>query len=94
MQRRVALLVEERGRIAAAMSEMALQVWPSEANFLLFRPRGKDARAVWQDLLEESVLVRDCTTWPGVEGCLRVTVGTPEENSRFLAALRRSLGDP
>jgi histidinol-phosphate aminotransferase len=91
MQRRVALLVEERGRMAAAMSEMALQVWPSDANFLLFRPGAKDAGAVWQDLLEESVLVRDCTAWPGVEGCLRVTVGTAEENSRFLAALQRSL---
>ena len=91
MRRRVALLVEERGRMAAAMSELAVQVWPSDANFLLFRPGAKDAGAVWQDLLEESVLVRDCTTWPGVEGCLRVTVGTPEENSRFLDALRRSL---
>lgn len=94
MRRRVALLVEERGRVAAAMVDMGIRVWPSDANFLLFRPGAKDAAVVWQDLLEQSVLVRDCTTWPGVEGCLRVTVGTAEENSRFLAALRRSLGLP
>lgn len=92
MHRRVALLVEERGRLSAAISEMGAQVWPSDANFLLFRPGAKDAALVWRELLEQSVLVRDCTTWPGVEGCLRVTVGTPEENSRFLAALRSSLG--
>jgi len=39
------------------------------------------------------VLVRDCSTWPGLDGCLRVTVGTPEENDRFLAALRQSIGE-
>ena len=38
-----------------------------------------------------SVLVRDCSTWPGLTGCLRVTVGPPEENDRFLAALTESL---
>ena len=42
--------------------------------------------------LERSVLVRDCSSWAGLAGCLRVTVGTPAENDRFLAALGRSLG--
>ena len=92
MRARVALLVEERGRLAAGLAELAVQSWPSDANFVLFRPLARDARQVWQELLDESVLVRDCSTWPGLEGCLRVTVGTPEENGRFLAALERSLG--
>jgi histidinol-phosphate aminotransferase len=92
MRERVALLVEERGRLAAALDELAVEAWPSEANFILFRPLGRPAAAVWQDLLGESVLVRDCSRWPGVEGCLRVTVGTRAENDRFLSALRRSLG--
>jgi len=35
--------------------------------------------------------VRDCSRWPGLAGCLRVTVGLPEENDRFLAALTESL---
>lgn len=91
MQRRVALLVEERGRLAASLADMAVEVWPSDANFILFRPTGRQATEVWQELLDQSVLVRDCTTWPGLPGCLRVTVGTPEENTRFLAALGRSL---
>ena len=42
---------------------------------------------VWRRLVSRSVLVRDCSSWPGLSGCLRVTVGTPEENSRFLSAL-------
>ena len=46
------------------------------------------ATEVWHDLLDASVLVRDCSTWPGLDDCLRVTVGTPAENDRFLAALR------
>jgi len=92
MRARVARLVEERGRISAALADLPVESWPSEANFILFRPTGKEASAVWQDLLDQSVLVRDCSTWPGVEGCLRVTVGTPQENDRFLAALSASLG--
>jgi histidinol-phosphate aminotransferase len=42
-------------------------------------------------LVERSVLVRDCTTWPGLDGCLRVTVGTPDENTAFLTALKEVL---
>ena len=42
---------------------------------------------LWRRLVARSVLVRDCSSWPGLSGCLRVTVGTPEENSRFLSAL-------
>lgn len=92
MRKRVALVVEERGRLAGALADMAVETWPSEANFILFRPTGRPARQVWEDLLADSVLVRDCSTWSGLDGCLRVTVGTAEENSRFLASLRRSLG--
>ena len=58
---------------------------------MLFRPNRRAAAAVWGDLLEQSVLVRDCSTWRGLDKCLRVTVGTPAENDRFLAALADSL---
>ena len=92
MERRVAAIAEERGRIAAAFAELPVETWPSDANFLLFRrPLSKPATAVWSDLVAASVLVRDCSTWPGLTGCLRVTVGLPEENDRFLAALTESL---
>ena len=91
MEARVAAINEERGRIAAAFGELPVDTWPSDANFILFRPRAIDGDAVWQALLDRSVLVRNCASWPGLTGCLRVTVGTSDENDRFLDALREVL---
>jgi histidinol-phosphate aminotransferase len=87
MRARVASIMEERGRVAASLSELPVDVWPSDANFILFRVRSRDGSAVWRRLLERSVLVRDVSEWPMLDGCLRVTIGTPSENDRFLAAL-------
>jgi len=91
MEARVAMIVEERGRLTAALSELPLDLWPSAANFILFRPRAKDGEKVWEQLLERSVLVRNCANWPRLDGCLRVTVGTAAENDAFLSALREVL---
>jgi histidinol-phosphate aminotransferase len=91
MEARVAALVEERGRLAAALGELPLDTWPSGANFILFRPRTRDGAEVWKELVERSILVRDCTTWPRLAGCLRVTVGTRDENDAFLRALSEVL---
>jgi histidinol-phosphate aminotransferase len=87
MKARVAALVEERGRLVAALSDLPVDVWPSGANFVLFRPQTRDGGEVWKSLLERSVLVRDCSSWPRLDGCLRVTIGTPEEDDAFLSAL-------
>jgi histidinol-phosphate aminotransferase len=91
MQARVAGIVEERGRLVAALAELPVDLWPSGANFVLFRPRTHDGAAVWQGLVDRSVLVRNCSSWPRLEGCLRVTVGTPEEDDIFLTALAEVL---
>jgi histidinol-phosphate aminotransferase len=88
MEARVALVTEERGRLQAGLAELPLEVWPSDANFILFRPREVEARALWQALLDRGVLVRDCSSWNGLRGCLRVTVGAPWENERFLTAMK------
>jgi len=91
MEARVAEIVEERGRLTAALSDLPVRVWPSGANFVLFRPTTRPGRDVWRGLLDRSVLVRDCSSWPRLEGCLRVTIGTRDEDDRFLAALREVL---
>ncbi|MGH9186447.1 MAG: histidinol-phosphate transaminase [Acidimicrobiales bacterium] len=91
MRARVAGLVEERGRLHARLGELPVDVWPSGGNFLLFRPRQRDGGTVWKALLDRSVLVRDCSSWPRLDGCLRVTVGTPEEDDVFLVALEEIL---
>ena len=91
MEHRVAQLVEERGRVETALRDLPCEVWPSSANFILFRPTSVAGADVWQRLVDRSVLVRDCSSWPGLDGCLRLTLGTVGEDDRFLAALREIL---
>ena len=91
MQERVAHIVEERGRVSAALADLPVDVWPSGANFVLFRPRDVAGDEVWKRLVERSVLVRNCASWPRLDGCLRVTIGTPDEDDAFLGALREVL---
>jgi histidinol-phosphate aminotransferase len=91
MEQRVASLVEERGRLFATLAATdGIEVFPSGANFLLFRVAG-NAHGLWERLLARGVLVRDFSAWPRVENCLRVTVGTNAENDAFLAALGEAL---
>ena len=87
MEERVGLIVRERQRILAAMAKLPVTAWPSQSNFILFRPERRKGDEVWTGLLHRGVLVRDTSSWPGLAGCLRVTVGTAEENDSFLAAL-------
>lgn len=89
MEERVRAVAAARDELATALAALDVDTWPSDANFVLFRPRRQAAGAVWQALLDDGVLVRDFSTAPGLDGCLRVTVGTPEENERFLDALER-----
>ena len=87
MDARVEQIVAERERISTALQKLDLDVFPSGANFILFRPRSRPGREVWQELLDRSILVRDCSGWPRLADCLRVTVGTSDENSEFLGAM-------
>jgi len=87
MRDRVRRLTAERDRVVAGLDALGVHQWPSGANFVLFRPRGIAGRVVWQGLLDRSVLVRDCSSWPRLDDCLRVTIGTLDENDEFLTAL-------
>jgi len=90
---RVRLIVEERERLRSAMTRVdGVTAYPSETNFILFRT-ALAAEVLFARLLDRGVLVRDVSTQPLLERCLRVTVGTPQENDRFVAALRGSLED-
>ncbi|MEO5902331.1 MAG: aminotransferase class I/II-fold pyridoxal phosphate-dependent enzyme, partial [Ilumatobacteraceae bacterium] len=91
MESRVELIISERERIAAAFAQLPVEAFESGANFILFRPREVPGRAVWQGLLDRSVLIRDCSGWARLDDCLRVTVGTPAENDAFLGALSEVL---
>jgi len=89
MDERVKTIVAERERLVEGLAALPVETFPSGANFVLFRvtPSGRTGQEVWQGLVDRSVLVRDCSGWPRLDGCLRVTLGTPAENDRFLAAL-------
>jgi histidinol-phosphate aminotransferase len=88
MDERVRQIVAERERVSAAMAAMPITVTPSGANFVLFRPHTIGGRELWQALVDRSVLVRDCSGWPRLTDCLRVTIGTQSENDAFLDALK------
>ncbi|MEM9466899.1 MAG: histidinol-phosphate transaminase [Actinomycetota bacterium] len=91
MNARVARLVEERGRLVAGLTDLPLDVWPSGANFVLIRAHHLSGQDLWQGLVDRSVLVRNCSSWPRLDGCLRITIGTPDEDDRLLAALSEVL---
>jgi histidinol-phosphate aminotransferase len=86
----VETVVHERDRVYRELSTMrGLTAFPSDANFILFHCDSRLASEMWQDLLDAGVLVRDFSDTPGCEGCLRVSVGTKEQNERFLETISR-----
>ena len=83
----VAHIVEERERLVEALRAFAyLEPLPSEANFVLCRVVGRDARGVVDGLLDEGILVRDFSD-PAMAGYVRISVGKPEQNEALLEAL-------
>jgi histidinol-phosphate aminotransferase len=95
MLERLEVLEEQAARIRSERSSLGealralkgITVYPSEANFFLIRV--PDADRTYQGLKQQNVLVRNLH--PGIRSCLRVTVGTPEENRILLSALKESL---
>jgi histidinol-phosphate aminotransferase len=86
-----AAIKAERSRLHGELERLeSTTPFPSDANFILFRTRAADS--VFDGLKRRGVLIRNLNgSHPMLEDCLRVTVGTPEENDRFLAALRDSI---
>ncbi len=89
LEEQAALIRGERARLQAALAELkGIQVFPSEANFFLVRV--PDADRSYEALRRQGVLVRNLNS-PALRNCLRVTVGTPDENRILLTALREAL---
>ncbi|WDS36630.1 histidinol-phosphate transaminase [Pseudoxanthomonas sp.] len=86
-QQRVATVLSERARLQAALSVLpgVRRVYASDANFLLVR--FVDAERAFRALLAAGVVVRDQRAAPQLDDALRITIGTPEQNARVLAAL-------
>lgn len=89
----VKVLISERARLSAELPRFPFirKVFPSDANFILVRT--DDANALYDYLLGKGIIVRNRNRVPGCEGCLRLTVGLPEENDALLAALKAYLSE-
>jgi histidinol-phosphate aminotransferase len=83
----------EREKLHRALAGLpGLKVWPSQANFILFRCQQRDASDVFEALKRAGVLIKNLDKQGGaLKGCLRVTVGKPDENQAFLKALTAAL---
>jgi len=85
-------LVAMRDELALSLAALpGVRPYPSRANFILFELLDHDPKAVFEKLFERGVLVRDVTSYPRLERCLRVSIGSPDENAAFLDALRAAL---
>lgn len=84
----VEILKRERGKLLQKLSELPVirKVYQSDANFILVRV--DEPRKVYERLIEKGIVVRDRSRIRGCEGCLRLTVGTPEENKRLITELK------
>jgi histidinol-phosphate aminotransferase len=83
------LICEDRTRLQNALQQLpGVQVYPSDANFILFRTPPGRAEAIFTAIKAQGVLIKNLSGQGGsLTDCLRVTVGTGEENRAFLAAL-------
>ena len=90
----VATLVAERERLLVLLGDVpGVRAWPSKANFILLELENVSPTGVFEALHRRGVLVRDVSSYPMLSRCLRVSVGTPDENETFLHALGTVLGE-
>jgi histidinol-phosphate aminotransferase len=82
-------ILKEKDTLAAELNSLALvdKIFPSDANFVLVRV--KDAQSVYQYLMDRGIIVRDRSRVNLCYNCLRITVGTPEENKKLIEALKQ-----
>lgn len=80
--------VKERGNVSNILEELPFvdRVFPSDANFILVKM--DDPSAVYSFLIEKGIVVRDRSKVELCEGCLRITIGTPEENKKLVEAFK------
>ena len=92
MRRNVRRIQRERAALSRALAAMDFQVYASETNFVLARRPGTDVRAIQQALKRRKILIRYFDV-PGLDDCLRITIGTAAEMKTLVAALRRAVAD-
>lgn len=81
------LIIEQKDNLLKALVELNFikKIYPTEANFILIKV--DDATKRYNQLLEKGIVIRNRTTQPLCENCLRLTIGTEEENKKLIEAL-------
>ncbi len=91
LDQQISLLISERERLYNALSRVkGLTAYPSETNFILFRTAA-DATDIYNRLKQAGILIKNLNKPGPLKNCLRVTVGTPDENSEFINNMKRML---
>jgi histidinol-phosphate aminotransferase len=87
---RVEVIIASRDKLAAQLKALpnVREILPSAANFLCVR--FSDSGEAYRNLLREGVVVRDVSRYPGLDNCLRISIGTPQENAVLLRALQKA----
>ena len=85
----IAEIVSERGRVLEGLAKNPFirRIHPTDANFVLVEV--DEPRTIYDRLIGAGIIVRDRSRIKGCEGCLRITIGTPEENDRLLETLKK-----
>jgi histidinol-phosphate aminotransferase len=88
------MICQERTVVLAAIQKLdGLLAYPSSANFILFKTRPGQADTIFASLKAQGILIKNMNPQGGLlSDCLRVTIGTPEENVAFINALAQGLG--
>jgi len=86
----VAQVKQGRELLAQLFEELGLRFWPSQTNFVLVRV-GAKVKAFVESMQRRGILVRDSSANPGCEGCVRITVGTPQQMDGALQAIREAI---
>lgn len=95
LDKQAALIREQREDLLRKMQAMkAIKTFPSDANFILFRVLSKNADEVFESIKQQGVLIKNMKASDGLlKNCLRVTVGTVEENAAFTSALKNAVNN-
>ena len=82
-------IISEREKLIEGLSKFSIveKIYPTDANFVLVKT--VDAEKIYKFLLDEKIVVRNRNNVEMCEGCLRITIGTPDENESLLTALKK-----
>jgi len=93
MGRNARRIQRSRKRLASGLKRLSYHVYPSHANFILARKQGQNQQSVYEELKRRKILVRYFDL-PGLEDCLRITVGAPLEIQALLTEMAAIAGTP